>query len=139
MKKLLILAAVLLPLLAGCGKPEDNKETKADVTGVWELSAISTKASIGSETVSVYLDFVAGGTFTLYQKIGAGRYTRFEGTYSLSDENVLSGSYSDGSAWGPYKAERDGSTLKLTSSGEKETDTYKLIDAIPEAVLENVY
>ena len=139
MKKLLIVAAVLLPLLAGCGKPDDGKGQKVEVTGVWELSAIATKVTIGTETVSVYLDFAAGGTFTLYQKIGAGRYTRFTGTYSLSEENVLSGSYSDASAWGPYKAERDGSTLKLTSSGEKETDSYKLIDSIPEAVLENVY
>lgn len=139
MKKMLFIAAVLLPLLAGCTKPGGETSAKADVTGVWELSAIATKVSIGSETVSVYLDFAVGGTFTLYQKIGAGRYTRFEGTYSLSDENVLSGSYSDASAWGPYKAERDGSTLKLTSSGEKETDSYKLIDAIPAAVLENVY
>ena len=139
MKKLLILAAVLLPLLAGCGKPDDGKGQKVEVTGVWELSAIATKVTIGTETVSVYLDFAAGGTFTLYQKIGDGRYMVFKGSWKLSEDDHLSGTYEDGKAWGPYEATVSGSTMTLVSAGGKEVDSYKKIASIPETVTSNTY
>ena len=140
MKKLLTILACVA-LFAGCH--EDNPEptpAQLDVTGSWELSSVTTKASVGSVSVSVYVAFAADNSFILYQKIGEGRYTKFEGSYNLDKEaGTLSGSYAAGSAWGPYSASRDGNTLTLTSAGGKEVDTYKKVDAIPDSVTENIY
>jgi len=137
MKKILF-ALAMLAMLASCGKPDPVKP-KTDVSGVWELSNVATKASVGSVSVSVYLDLVAGGNFTLYQKIGDGRYTVFSGTWTLSDDDHLSGTYSDGKGWGPYAASVSGNTMKLESAGSKEVDTYNKITAIPESVTSNTY
>lgn len=142
MKRLLYaLSIAALCLLVACGK--ENKPGKGGskapaIAGVWELSDIATKASIGSVAVSVYLDFADGGSFTLYQKIGEGRYTKFTGTYTV-DKDSLSGKYADGKAWGPYKAEVNGSSLTLVKEGGSETDTYRKIDAIPAEVTSNLY
>ena len=145
MKKLFTLAAMLLALAACGGKenPEEgnktNPSTKAEITGIWELSSVTTKVSVGSVDVSVYLEFSADSNFTLYQKIGEGRYTTFTGTYTLSSDNKLSGTYSNNSAWGPYDVALSEGTLALTSAGGKETDTYKKISSIPTSVTGNVY
>ena len=143
MKKFWFLAVALL-LVSACGG-KDNPDTPTpvtpaagDITGIWELSSVTTKATVGSVNVSVYVEFISGGTFTLYQKIGEGRYTKFNGKFSFQDGS-LSGSYSDGTKWGPYTASLSGETLTLTSAGGKETDTYKKVSAIPESVLSNVY
>ena len=141
MKKFLTLLACVA-LFAACNgnDPDEPTVPELDVIGMWELSSVSTKASVGSVTVSVYIDFAADNSFTLYQKIGEGRYTKFEGTYNLNkDAAQLSGSYAGGSAWGPYSASRDGNTLTLASTGGKEVDTYKKIDSIPASVTENLY
>ncbi len=141
MKRLLYLAAalVLAAFASACGSKDNPEATKVNVTGCWELASVTTKASVGSVTVSVYVEFKAGGSFVLYQKIGEGRYSSFSGTYQLSDENALSGSYSGGKAWGPYSASLSGTSLVLTSASGKEVDTYKKIESIPASVTENVY
>ncbi len=141
MKKILTWAALLLAL-AACGEKEKIDEpvsTQIDVTGYWELTSVATKASVGSVNVSVFLEFASNGNFTLYQKIGEGRYTRFTGSYTLSSDNQLSGSYAGGSAWGPYNAALSGGSLVLTSPGGKEVDSYKKVSAIPETVTGNLY
>jgi hypothetical protein len=142
MKKLLLIFACL-GLFAACqeNNPDDpGKKDQVDVTGVWELVSVATKANVGSVTVNVYIDFAADNSFTLYQKIGEGRYTKFSGSYKLDKETgALSGSYSGGSAWGPYTAARSGGSLTLTSAGGKEVDSYKKLDSIPSSVTENVY
>ena len=138
MKKcLLYLAAGLL--LAACGEKEPRPEegSQVSVKGAWELSSVTTKTSIGSIQVNVYLDFTTD-SFTLYQKIGEGRYTVYSGIYTLS-ENSLSGSYSGGKAWGPYTVAVSDGTLTLTSPGGEETDVYRKISLIPSSVLENTY
>lgn len=152
MKKLFALAAVLLTIAACGGK--DNPDTpsptpgggggggsttKLDVTGSWELSNVETKVSVGSVNVSVYISFTSDGNFTLYQKIGEGRYTRFTGTYTVSADNKLSGKYSNNAAWGPYTAAMASGKLTLTSAGGKEVDTYTKISAIPSSVTQNIY
>ena len=94
MKKFLTLLACVA-LFAACNgnDPDEPTVPELDVIGMWELSSVSTKASVGSVTVSVYIDFAADNSFTLYQKIGEGRYTKFEGTYNLNkDAAQLSGS-----------------------------------------------
>ena len=122
-----------------CQKPDDPVKQATDVSGVWELTNVSTKASVGSVQVSVYLDLVAGGSFTLYQKIGDGRYTVFKGGWKLSEDDRLSGTYEDGKAWGPYEATVSGSSMTLVSAGGKEVDTYKKIASIPDSVTSNTY
>jgi len=138
MKKILLALACAAFFTACNGKPEEP--TLLDVSGSWELSSVATKAKVGSETVSVYLTFETAGDFSIYQKIGAGRYTHFTGTYKLDQDNkTLSGSYSGGSAWGPYEVEISGSDLLLTSPNGGEVDTYKKIDAVPDSVTANTY
>jgi hypothetical protein len=140
MKKILFVLASLA-VLAGChrNEPEDLNPA-VDVTGSWELSAVTTRAMVGGEQVSVYLVFSASGSFDLYQKIGEGRYTHFTGSYSMNkDEKLLSGTYADGTKWGPYEAALEGTTLSLNLPGGKEVDSYKKIDAVPESVTGNVY
>lgn len=152
MKKLFALAAVLLTIAACGGK--DNPDTpsptpgggggggsttKLDVTGSWELSNVETKVSVGSVNVSVYISFTSDGNFTLYQKIGEGRYTRFTGTYTVSADNKLSGKYSNNAAWGPYTVAMASGKLTLTSAGGKEVDTYTKISSIPTSVTQNIY
>ena len=139
MKKLMCCILALLGLVACGEKPDDPIIVALDVTGAWELTSISTKASVGSVPVSVYVEFAEAGTFSLYQKIGEGRYTAFTGKWRLTDNEILSGTYSDGTAWGPYTAAVAGSNLTLASSGGKEVDTYKKIASIPESVTSNTY
>lgn len=141
MKKLLFLAASALLLFTACkkdGPDGPDPVVKSDIEGVWELSSVAVKASVGSVSVSVFVEFVSDGNFTLYQKIGEGRYTKFTGKYTFK-EGTLSGTYSSGKTWGPYKAALSGDTLTLTSAGEKEVDTYKKVSAVPESVTSNVY
>ena len=138
MKKYLMMMA-MLAVLAGCHKPDPVVPVKTDVSGIWELTNVSTKASVGSVTVSVYIEFLAGGTFSLYQKIGEGRYTAFTGSWLLGDDDTLSGTYDGGKAWGPYAASVSGNTLTLVSAGGKEVDTYTKVSSIPSAVTDNLY
>lgn len=136
MKKVFALIFALLTL-AACGGNKDNPDTKKyAITGVWELSSVATKASVGSTTINVYVEFASSGNFTLYQKLGEGRYTLYTGSYTYSGD-VLSGKYSSGASWGPYNVTLDESTLVLST--EKEKDTYKKIESIPSSVISNTY
>jgi hypothetical protein len=151
MKKFFAMVFAALALCA-CGGNKDNPETpgggsggngsgtsQTDISGCWELVSVTTKVGIGGLPVSVYLDFTTSGGFTLYQQIGDGRYTKFTGTYVLSSDNKLSGKYDGGANWGPYSAEISAKTIKLTTPGNKEVDTYEKVKAIPASVLGNVY
>lgn len=136
MRKVFAFAAMLL-VLAACSGNKNNPDTpKASIAGFWELSNVATKATVGSVDVSVYLEFTVDGNFSIYQKIGDGRYSRFTGSYTYSSD-VLTGNYSSGSSWGPYDVVLDDTTLKLSSANEE--DTYKKTDAIPSTVLSNLY
>lgn len=140
MKKFLLMAACVLAILA-CQKESGETPTPAStgVVGIWELTSVATKVAVGDVQVSVYIEFTEGGSFSLYQKLGEGRYTSFTGNYALASDGKLSGSYSGGSSWGPYEAAVSGETLTLTSAGGKEVDTYKKIASIPENVTNNLY
>lgn len=127
----------MLLVLAACGGSKDNPDAgKASLAGIWELSSVATKATVGSTTVNVYVEFVSDGSFSLYQKVGEGRYTHFTGTYTYSND-VLSGKYAAGASWGPYTVSLDDKTLKLST--DKEEDTYTKVASIPAAVISNIY
>ena len=113
MKRLQILFLVAAALLImGCKK--DSSAT-LDITGTWELMDIKTKAiQIGEETIEVVMTFNADNTFALEQKLGAGRFRSYSGTWQLTDTK-LSGKYSDGKAWGAaYEVAREGDVLTMT-------------------------
>jgi hypothetical protein len=135
MKRLLYIFVAAMAVLA-CNKPDQPQEEKLDITGDWHLSKVEVKAAIGNEKVDVYLRFKADNSFEMYQMLGTGRYRVYEGSWRLT-EAVLSGSYSDGKAWGAsYDVAVNGNTLTLTSkTSSPETDTYSKT-TIPQTVIE---
>jgi uncharacterized protein (TIGR03066 family) len=138
MKKVFAFLAAALVLAACGGKDNPEPEKTVSVVGTWELSNVATKASVGSVSVSVYVQFAADGSFLLYQKVGEGRFSAFSGTFKL-EGGKLSGKYSNGSSWGPYEASVTNSSLTLTTAGGKEVDTYTKISSIPASVTSNLY
>ena len=144
-KRLFILAALsaLVIMLSGCGKdnPEDNggeQTPTSPFAGTWELTGVATKVSVGNIDVSVYLVFT-DTDFEIYQKIGEGRYTKFDGTYVYGSDKTLSGKYSNNRPWGPYAVEFASDKSTLTLSLGSESDTYKKIDSVPQSVKDNLY
>lgn len=139
-KKALLAAAVILLGLSSCHKEPVDKLPGADsLVGNWELVSVETKsATVGSINVEVFITFTAPDSFTLYQKLGEGRFTKFTGTYSV-EEAKLSGVYSNNNKkWGPYTLGLEEDTLKLTTEGG-EVNTYKKIGEIPGNVTSNLY
>lgn len=127
MKRFISIAALMLLCLITTGCPDKPVEDVLDIKGEWQLSQISTKASIGGQTVDVYVAFNDGGTFELYQMLGTGRYRKYAGTWSLLDK-VLSGSYEGGAQWASsYNVEMDENRtqLILTTTDGSEVQTYR--------------
>ena len=142
-KLALLLAGALALLITGCkpDEPEGNGGAtgKAGIAGQWVLSAFTTKSvDVAGTKVDVYLDFVSDGSFTIYQQIGQGWYSKFTGTWDY-DGVVLSGTYSDGKQWGSlYNVSVTAETLVLTTVSGKEEYTYKST-TIPENVKNGVH
>ena len=143
MKKFFAFAIVALTVLgtASCRKNNLSGEKEVlDIVGVWELSAIDiTKAAtLGDETVNVYVDFAPDNSFTLYQLLGEGRYSVYTGSWTLSGD-YLFGNYSDGSNWASsYTITVSKVALVLTTSDGSQITTYRRIDEVPASVFENI-
>ena len=125
MMKFLKTAALALAVLGAClscGK----KEKALDITGEWNLVALETRAaSIGDQTVDVYISFASSGTFEMYQMLGTGRYRKYSGTWTLTG-STLTGKYSDGTQWGSsYEVGRRSEDMLTLSSASGEIGTYK--------------
>lgn len=138
----LALVAVALTLFTSC-HPEEESQPKLDISGTWELASITdTRAvAIGDEQVEVYVVFKTDepavtrakkpvevvpttGTFRLYQKLGAGRFRTFNGTWSLTDA-TLTGVYDGGRPWGAeYQVSVDDTNKRLTLAAPTETCVY---------------
>lgn len=132
MKRLYMIAALLLLCFVTAGCPDKPEEEVINVVGEWHLSQITTKATIGGQTVDVYVNFKEDKSFELYQMLGTGRYRKFTGSWSLL-EKVLSGSYASGAAWASdYNVEmNEGQTMMtLTTLDGSEVSTYQK-QAIP--------
>lgn len=121
MEKTILYTTILLLFLCGCKKTDSSPAHDSRVIGQWELDAIRLKsASVGNETVEIYMDFYSDTAFELYQKIGEGRFRHYSGNWSM-DGGLLNGRYSDGEPWGcsySVEFEHNDKTMLLSSSGE---------------------
>lgn len=129
---IVLMAAAALAALSGC-KKDDPTAPGIDVSGEWHLQS-SDKIDISAEGIDVYVSFLSSGSFEIYQKISDGRYRHYTGTYSATGDHI-SGTYSDGSAWGSgYTAVVSGETLTLTSDNASKEVTVYAKEEIPAEV-----
>lgn len=120
MKKFIIVLLSVI-VLTGCRE----KDKPVSIIGDWCLTDLTLTRSviIGSEEVEVYIRFKDDGSFDLWQYLGAGRFHKFTGTWSLT-ENILTGKYSDGSEWGNiYDVDCKDDELILTAT-DNSSDIY---------------
>lgn len=93
--------------------------------GTWHLVSIFDK----EVDVDLYVSLFENNSFKLYQRVEATGYTIFEGTYTYDDAtSVLSGVYSDGTAWAnSYRIEFDAEGLMrwVNMSDESEISVYE--------------
>ena len=128
---LFILTALMMIGAVSCKKEEKNIDYKAKLTGEWHYVPEDFEADI-------YAVFEADGNFDLYQQLGGGRHKHYSGTWS-SEKSTLSGTYSDGNAWGStYKMEfSDDNTMILTAlNGSEDVRTY-IREDVPDEVKKN--
>jgi len=132
----------MLGVLSGCnGKNNpEQPEKEYSIEGCWELKSVTTKATVGTEQVSVYIS-MKSGSFELYQKIGstAGHFKKYTGTYKYSN-GILSGTYSDSSPLAStYTVTLGENSMELSTGGGHETDKYSRISEIPQSVIDDAF
>lgn len=125
----ILLALCLVGVLCGCKKEPKN----ADVSGDWKMESYQgVSASAGD--IDVYLSFDKEGGFEIFQRFGAGHFSRYEGLYTVLKQ-TLSGSYLDGSLWkGDYTVEMEDNILTLTSVSNPEDFSTFTRSSIPASV-----
>lgn len=113
MKKTGIIAVLLL-LLLGTAACRKDKNPDGGIFGEWkQVSYTGDDDAAGAE---VYLNFRPDCTFEMFQKLGAGHFAAYIGTFSLDGE-LLSGTYSDGTSFGgKYIVKVDGDRMTMTES-----------------------
>ena len=118
----IILAISVVFASFSCGNPDEGPVVSDKIVAEWHLVSVTGLSSVPE----VYVDFAQNLTFELYQKVGEGRYRKYEGTYAV-DGSLLSGKYSDGETWGSdYNVSFDGENLVLTArNGSQEVCTYE--------------
>lgn len=118
-----LLIALAVVFLSSCVKGSD---TVTAIVAEWHL--VEMTGVQADDLPSVYIDFKADLTFEIYQKVGEGRYRRYDGTYVVT-EDVVTGKYSDGEDWGSgYAVSFDGDDeiLVLTAdNGSGEVCKYE--------------
>lgn len=132
MKILVVLLASAF--LAGCSGDDEAPEDRTAYDG-WMLTRWDDSSALAGK---VYLQLEADGDFTLYQCLETYGFTRYTGTYSVTDESgrqLMSGTYADGTAWKhAYEIESRGDKIMvMTSSGEQILSEYERV-AVPEYV-----
>lgn len=131
MKRILyMLAALALLMATGCKKDEKPVDYKGLLPGEWHCAAVEFGAD-------VYACFEADGDFDLYQMLGEGRYRHYTGNWSIKGD-ILSGTYSDGAAWGSsYKMSFNGNdSMTLTAQNGSEEVVIYSRESIPSEVKE---
>ena len=119
----ILIASVLICLAASCDKAP---ETDIAIVAEWHL--IEMTGMDAASLPQVYIDFKADKTFEMYQKVGEGRFRKYDGTY-LVTESLVTGEYSDGESWGSgytVSFEGDDDILVLTAdNGSGEVCRYE--------------
>ena len=117
MKTITRLAAIIAvaAFSLACGSKEDNSVSIAGEWKLYSVAGVPVESMDEAYRTEVYINFVGDGTFEMFQKLGEGRYRLYTGTYATAGTTV-SGTYSDGKAWGStYQTAKEGSQLTLTS------------------------
>ena len=117
-----ILALSVFAASVSCGEKDNGPAVSEKIVAEWHLVNVSGMTSVPQ----VYVNFSQDLSFELYQKVGEGRYRKYEGTYTVAG-SVVSGQYSDGEKWGSdYKASFEGENMTLTAqNGSEEACTYE--------------
>lgn len=120
---LFVLSIALFASACG-GSKENGPEVSTEIVAEWHLTDVSGLST--SAVPDVYIEFGPEMWFELYQKVGDGRYRKYEGFYTVSG-SVVSGQYSDGEKWGSdYKVSFDDGKLVMTAqNGSAEVCTYE--------------
>lgn len=123
MKKIIniLLVAALICAAGSCKKAPD---TTTAIVAEWHLVEMTGVDPAGLP--QVYIDFKADFTFEMYQKVGEGRFRRYDGTYAVAETHVT-GKYSDGEDWGSgYTAAFEEGHMTLTAdNGSGEVCRYE--------------
>ncbi len=123
-KLLLIINIIFAVLFVSC---EDSSEKEVDsfdynkIAAEWKLIEWADTPA----EMDVYIEFNIKKTFTIYQQTESVRFVKFTGIYSVKGD-VISGSYSDGTAWGSsYILNVEGETMTMVSKTDiAEINTY---------------
>ncbi len=131
--KIWSLLALCLVAMTSCGGGDNNGgdpepgpkgDLKEKIVASWHL----TDWSNGESYADVYIKFDAAGNFDLYQRVDRPGYVHYTGKYSIEEGDVISGVYSDNTAWACKYAGRvnqNGDVLTLVSQGgENITSVY---------------
>ncbi len=130
--KIWSLLALCLVAMTSCGGGDNNGDPepgpkgdlKEKIVASWHL----TDWSNGESYADVYIKFDAAGNFDLYQRVDRPGYVHYTGKYSIEEGDVISGVYSDNTAWACKYAGRvnqNGDELTLVSQGgENITSVY---------------
>ena len=131
MKRLLYFITAVA-LLVSCSGKNGGKELTLEekLCAEWHSTSLAIDADI-------FLNFIEGGTFEMYQQIGEGRHRHYSGEWEL-DGTTLSGTYSSGDDWGSgYQVSFSGdNAMSLKAlNGSEEVMKYSR-KAIPSEVIE---
>lgn len=119
----IIIALSLAFALVSCGGDDKGPVVSDAIVSEWHLVSVSGLNSIPQ----VYVNFAQDLSFELYQKVGEGRYRKYDGTYAVAG-SIVSGKYADGEKWGSeYEASFDeaGNLVLTAQNGSEEVCTYK--------------
>lgn len=121
-----ILFVLTIALFASaCGGSKDKgPDVASEIVAEWHLVSMSGLSD--SAVPQVYVEFTSDMWFELYQKVGDGRYRKYEGYYTVSGSTVT-GQYIDGKKWGSdYKVSfEDGKLVMTAQNGSAEVCTYE--------------
>lgn len=129
-------------LVLGTVSCSEKIDTGTDISGQWHLTDTGGLIEDQNMAIDVYISFDSGN-FSLYQKVGEDllRYWYYDGTYSVSGDNVLTGRYTDGTRLGGarglgYSVSLSGDELTLTEVASGEVSVYRRAE-IPLDVIDN--
>ncbi len=144
--KIFLVVAIALFAVVGCGNPDNGGnggdvdttkwENEGTLVGEWELTSWS-----GNNEAKplIYLILNEDGSFDMYQKIYAYKWVHYDGSFTVLEDNILTGEYSDGEKWhGAYTIHyaEDPTRIRLTNVNEEKEVLIYTESVVPASVLE---